>query len=711
MGSLGNNKSVLCKPYKRCVARHGNAPWASRTVVAMLRIIAIVAMVQGIHATPAWADNHASKSFVAASSNNFPPVNMLDDNGELIGFGRDIARAVIAAVGGELKSVHSSNWKEVVGWLDSGAADFIHDTGYTKDREKIFDYTDPILAMHEEIYVRPDEFGIATLESLFGKTVACVERHISHRYLIKYPDITCRVVGTPAEGLFLLVNGDVDAFVYPREVMLSLSQNLRLTDKFKATGDPLRELVWHMTVRKGNADMRALLNTGIQAIKASGEYGQIYERWFGRQFLAAYSDREIWLLSGATIIISLILGGFFIATIYGLRQRQIKKTLRATIKELHIARDDLFATETEVRAILDNMAETFYRADNDGRVIMVSRSSGDLLGRPPEEMIGTYLIDLYVDPRRREEFLDQMRANDGVLNNFESTLLHKDGHLVHVATSARYWHDKNGVAQGTEGIVRDITVLKHAETALVTEKLLAERSNKAKSDFLAHMSHELRTPLNAIIGFSQMIGGEMLGPVKPTKYRDYALDIEKSGGFLLHLIQEILDLSKIEAGKATFQDQDVAVDTFLDFVDSTFSNQAKQASITLTTQRPDKPVSIRCDPVRMKQVLANLVANSLKFTEEGNSINVVARIGKKRGLEFCVTDTGIGIPKGDQVGILEPFGQSRQDVTRTHEGAGLGLSIARLIMERHDGTLVLESTPGKGTTVTATLPAKRIVRT
>ncbi len=141
-----------------------------------------------------------SPTLVDASSNNFPPMNVLDKDGNLTGFGCDLADAVMKAVGRQVTHIHSSHWVQVLKWLDSGRADFIHDTGYTKERDKFLDYSDPIIEMPEVIFVRPDQYDVTSIDSLKGKTVACVKKHITHQYLQKFPEINSHVVKTPVEG-------------------------------------------------------------------------------------------------------------------------------------------------------------------------------------------------------------------------------------------------------------------------------------------------------------------------------------------------------------------------------------------------------------------------------------------------------------------------------------------------------------------------------
>jgi len=169
--------------------------------LSIVMLISFLGLFVSSQLSSAQDDKYKSRNFVDASSNNFPPMNVLDKDGNLTGFGRDLADAVVKAIDGKVAHIHSGDWARVLEWLDSGKADFIHDTGYTKDRDKFLDYSDPIIEMPEVIFVRPDQYDITGLNSFKGKTVACVNKHITHLYLQSFPEITCYVVKTPVEGL------------------------------------------------------------------------------------------------------------------------------------------------------------------------------------------------------------------------------------------------------------------------------------------------------------------------------------------------------------------------------------------------------------------------------------------------------------------------------------------------------------------------------
>ena len=235
----------------------------------------------------------------------------------------------------------------------------------------------------------------------------------------------------------------------------------------------------------------------------------------------------------------------------------------------------------------------------------------------------------------------------------------------------------------------------------------AEYANRAKSEFLANMSHELRTPLNAIIGFSQIIKDESFGPVGSTRYRDYATDIHLSGAHLLTLINDILDLSKIESGREELHEELVDMTELVGTVATLVKIRAQDSKVVLSYEIPPDLPPIWADERKLKQILVNLMSNAVKFTPADGAARLHASYAHDAGYVFRISDTGIGIATEDIPKALEKFGQVDSELSRRFEGTGLGLPLAKALVEMHDGTLELESTVGVGTTVTVRLPPSR----
>ncbi|WP_372706229.1 ATP-binding protein [Brevundimonas sp.] len=234
----------------------------------------------------------------------------------------------------------------------------------------------------------------------------------------------------------------------------------------------------------------------------------------------------------------------------------------------------------------------------------------------------------------------------------------------------------------------------------------AEAANQAKSEFLANMSHELRTPLNAINGFSEIMAGEMFGPLGDPKYKGYAADILKSGQHLLSLINDILDMAKIEAGKLTLHYDTVSLKEVVDDAVRLMRGRVEESGLKLIVDAPDLP-DIEADYRGIKQVILNLLSNAVKFTPQGGYIVVALSREDDDRVRVAVTDSGIGIAEEDLARLARPFAQVEGQHSKTTQGTGLGLALTKSLIELHGGRLLIRSEPGRGTTVSFVLPIRR----
>ncbi|MFO1034530.1 MAG: ATP-binding protein [Hyphomicrobiales bacterium] len=235
-----------------------------------------------------------------------------------------------------------------------------------------------------------------------------------------------------------------------------------------------------------------------------------------------------------------------------------------------------------------------------------------------------------------------------------------------------------------------------------SEKARAEAANRSKSEFLANMSHELRTPLNAIIGFSEVMTNEFFGPIGTPKYIEYANDIRRSGQFLLDVINDILDMSKIEAGRVDLEIEAVSLQILIEDVMRLVGPRASEGKINVSTDIQVER-SFKADRRALKQIIINLMSNAIKFTPEGGSVSITAR-DAGRNIAFSIADSGIGIQQRDIQKLGRPFEQVENQFTKSRGGSGLGLAISRSLVELHGGKLEIASVVGKGTTVMVTLP-------
>lgn len=256
-------------------------------------------------------------------------------------------------------------------------------------------------------------------------------------------------------------------------------------------------------------------------------------------------------------------------------------------------------------------------------------------------------------------------------------------------------------------IIRMLANAEELERALADSLAKVEEVSRSKSQFLAHMSHELRTPLNAIIGFSELTKEQAFGPLSD-RYRGYAQDIHASGAHLLALINDVLDLSRVESGKHKLFEEEVDLASLVESCVAMVDVRARSGGIEIRAE-PDAAPILRADSRAVKQVLINLLSNAIKYTAAGGTVTVEASLGRD-GIDLFVTDTGCGIPEAMMAKIFEPFQRADSMVTRAIEGSGLGLAISRHFMELHGGELILESQVGKGTRAVARFPRARAVR-
>jgi signal transduction histidine kinase len=353
-------------------------------------------------------------------------------------------------------------------------------------------------------------------------------------------------------------------------------------------------------------------------------------------------------------------------------------------------------------------SEVVWECDANLRFTFVSPRIVHLLGHHPQELVGGTWDGLAKDASRLTEALSDPEKR-APFRGLEVRLLDRDnGEHLYLVHGLPVYCRKDGAFLGFRGTAEDISDLVAQDSALRYAAEAAEIANRSKSEFLANMSHELRTPLNAIIGFTEMMAEEKFGPIGCARYQDYLNNVLESARHLLTLINEILDVAKIEAGKLELTEKDVDPTALIRAALRMMSETAERRGIELVERAPTAPVTLWADENKLRQILLNLLSNALKFTPEGGRVECDGQLDPDGGFRFEVRDTGIGIEAEDIRTALAPFGQVDSRLNRKHGGTGLGLPLSTSLAEAHDATLRLDSTPGEGTTVTLRLPASRV---
>jgi Amt family ammonium transporter len=252
--------------------------------------------------------------------------------------------------------------------------------------------------------------------------------------------------------------------------------------------------------------------------------------------------------------------------------------------------------------------------------------------------------------------------------------------------------------------------LRRAVEDLKRAKAAAEAASNAKTAFLGNMSHELRTPLNAVIGFSEILTGELFGPLGDQRYRDYAADILASGRHLLSLVNDLLDHTRIEAGQVTLTDVELDVMAQCEAALRMMRERAAAADVRLVSDYAENLPDLLADERALRQMLLNLLGNAVKFTPPGGIVSLNVRLEQDGRLALAVSDTGIGMRREDVPRALEPFVQLHDHLNKSYAGTGLGLPMVQALIRLHGGTITIDSREGDGTTVTLRFPRRRVIK-
>lgn len=387
------------------------------------------------------------------------------------------------------------------------------------------------------------------------------------------------------------------------------------------------------------------------------------------------------------------------------------RTYRDVTAERH-TQVGLEASERRNREVLDRALDAYICTDWNGQIIEWNLAAEQIFGWTRKEAIHSSLAGLIVPERCRSKHLEEHKRYQETGENYlvgrrsELTAIRKSGEEFPIELTVNT--QEVGGERLFNGFIRDITERKESEHRLQVSKEEAEVASQAKSEFLAIMSHELRTPLNAIIGFSDVMVRELMGPLSD-QYLGYATDIRASGDHLLALINDILDVSCVEANNSQIEAIELDLGELMRSCFSLLRSTAEASRVTLVDELPENLPKLDVDKRRVQQILLNLIGNAIKFSPAGSAIFV--RVDDTEpGLVIEVVDQGPGIDPEKLELVFEPFVQLKSAMDRSYEGVGLGLTLAKKFAELHDGSIALESQLGRGTTAKLNFPEMRVVR-
>ncbi|HEY8402494.1 MAG TPA: PAS domain S-box protein [Cytophagaceae bacterium] len=366
-------------------------------------------------------------------------------------------------------------------------------------------------------------------------------------------------------------------------------------------------------------------------------------------------------------------------------------------------------SEEKFRNIFESFQDIYYRTDVYGKITMISPSGCELSGYEEHEIIGKHITEFYVNPIKQGKLIREL-LKTGTVRNYETNLIRKDGSVIQSISNIRLIYSKEGKPIAVDGVARDITYLKKASEELLKAKEIAEKSLKVKESFLANMSHEIRTPMNGIIGMIELLSETPLNE----EQRTYVQTVKKSSETLLTILNDILDLSKIEAGKMQLRLTSISLESTIEKLYSLFHQQAAAKNIDLLYHiEPNVPKYILADEIRLLQILSNLTSNSIKFTDTGSvriNVSLKEQKGKLHKIKVDIIDTGIGISAENKKRLFESFSQVDNSSTKAYSGTGLGLAISKELTKMMNGEIGVETELGKGSTFWFTFEANESKR-
>ena len=468
-----------------------------------------------------------------------------------------------------------------------------------------------------------------------------------------------------------------------------------------------------------SAELGTPIAPGFEALvfKASRGIEDIYELTYfrkdGSRFPAVVSITA--LRDAQDIII-----GYLLIGTDNTARKQVEEERQKLDQRL---RDQNFYTRSLIESNIDALMTT----DPRGIITDVNKQAEALTGCTRDELIGAPFKNYFTDSSRAEAGINRV-LGEGKVTNYELTARARDGRETTVSYNATTFHDRDRKLQGVFAAARDVTELKRYEQTLHQKNVELEASSRMKSEFLANMSHELRTPLNAIIGFSEVLRDGLMGDLTDQQ-RGFIGDIFSSGNHLLSLINDILDLSKVEAGTMTLDLESVQVSALFSNSLSIIREKAAARHIRLGIDAAEELGSFQADTRKVKQIAYNLLSNAVKFTVEGGQVTLRvgrvprAEVGRLSSdwvgrtfpladnefaefLKISVADSGIGIAPEGLEHLFKPFSQIDSGLARKYEGTGLGLAMVKLLAELHGGAVAVESAVGQGSCFTVWLPLR-----
>jgi two-component system sensor histidine kinase EvgS len=671
-------------------------------------VISIIIIISAILLTPsasAEADiKYKTRTVIFGGDSAIPPYEFIDKNDIPSGFSVELARAVTEEIGW-LADIKLGEWDEARKNLDSGKIDAVITIVHSKERSKLYEYSIPYHEFRYSVFINNADSEYYKIHNISGlDPVAPKACFVSEYIKENSPGKEIKETEKLLETISHLSVKQNSYTLMNKYLGLYLIKKYGIENVVPA-GEPLFIGRYHFAALKQNREIITGLNEGLNIIKMNGKFQIIYDKWFG---IIENKENEHFIIKIVLAILAPVLLMYIIiaAWSWSMRKKIQSQTaeLSRELEKHKFSEKALMESEERSRLIIENAPLGIFHFNINGVITTCNDSFVKIMGSSKDRLINLNLLAL-PDNEVVTSIKSAIKGDPGYYEGlYHSTTATKSTYIRAMFTPIKL---SDGSITGGLGIIEDNTARKKYEEAILSAKDTAESANSIKSDFLANMSHEVRTPLNGILGMLQLIQTTGVNE-EQSNYVNIAI---KSGMRLTRLLNDILDLSRVESDKLILTETEFSLRDIFNFINERYSSECDEKGIKLILSI-DKgtPDLIVGDETRIRQILVNLVSNAVKFTKTG-SINVsinaedISLYGAVN-IIVKVKDTGIGIADDMMNQIFEPFKQGENSYRRTFQGAGLGLTLVKHLVNLMNGTIKIDSIPGKGTSIECSITVK-----
>jgi len=626
----------------------------------------------------------------AAIPFDFPPYYQLDENGEPIGFAIDVMNAIAKRSQIQIEYQIMGSWENVFDAVKQQKSDLIPSIDVIKGDISFLDFTLPLETFRISLFVRNDStIQIKHFSELSDYKIGTVKLNVGTKIVSKLNNVDMITFDSFEQALFALYAGQIDVIPFPESVGWKIASRANQERDIKIVGQPLAEMKRAIGIAKGNTLLVSRLNEHIKEFVISEEYKLIIKKWFSEKPSIWSQEFISWILASILII-------FIIITVT-LRYQGVAKAKKHLQEMVEQRTKELLHSEMQHSALFESLVDGVITIDDKGVIKSVNPATEHLFGYQAEEVIEKNIKILMPEPyhSKHDAYLfdsrgAQVKKKIHTVRDVQG--LKKDGTTFHIELAVS--EVKSVGDRLFVGIVRDVTEREKAAQRLIQARDEAEAASRAKSEFLSSMSHELRTPMNAVLGFAQLL--ELDKEELSDAQNDSVQQILTGGKHLLRLINEVLDLAKIESGKMDCDIKEIALKQIIFDCADFMNTVAEQSKINIDYGNPENHI-VMADSSRLKQVLLNYLSNAIKYNRPNGHVTVSYQKVEGNYLRIRVTDTGEGISENDLEMLFQPFSRVGDKSTNI-TGTGIGLVISKELMTLMDGTVGVSSVVGEGST-------------